>query len=67
MVSHTKPVENAHLESAESRFEQAISRLEAACGTLKSRNETLQRAQKRASEELNLHIRNLGRILERQE
>ena len=45
----------------------ALKRLESACEKLKQRNQALEKAGERASEELGLHIRNLGRILERQE
>ena len=67
MVSNTKLVENDTLDAAQTRFEQVLSRLEGACVALQQKNETLSKAQDRASEELGLHIRNLGRILERQE
>lgn len=64
---HSKPVENDTNTPAKKRFEQALARLEQSCEALIEKNQQLQTAKATASEELALHIRNLGRILERQE
>ncbi len=67
MVNRTTPVENVQTSTAEELFEKSFRRLENACKALKIRNQSLEEAGERASKELGLHIRNLGRILGRQE
>ncbi len=67
MVTNTKLAENSAANLSQERFDRALAKLEQVCTKLKERSQLLEKAQTRASDELGLHIRNLGRILERQE
>lgn len=71
-VISTKPAESdvpdsaQALKAARARFDAALELLENTVLDRASHSEKLEKACNRASEELALHIRNLGRIVENQ-